>query len=158
MKLLPLAIAGVFALGVSGCDGTKETTGTVIGAAGGAAAGAALGGRSVAGRVIGAAIGAGVGAFVGREIGRSLDRQDQAYMAQTSQRAMETGPVGQPQTWQNPESGNSGRITPTSTAYQGPQGRPCRNFTETVQLKDGRSETVSGRRCQNPDGSWEFTG
>jgi surface antigen len=158
MKLLSLAMAGIVGLALTACDGTKETTGTVVGAAGGAAAGAALGGRSVAGRVIGAAIGAGLGAFVGREIGRSLDRADQAYMAQTQQRAMDSGPVGQPQTWQNPESGNSGRITPTSTAYQGPQGRPCRNFTETVMLKDGRSETVSGRRCQNPDGSWEFVG
>ena len=67
-------------------------------------------------------------------------------------------PMGQPQTWSNPQSGNRGTVTPTSQAYRGGDGRQCRNFSETITLKDGKSETVNGRRCKNADGSWEFVG
>ncbi|MGH7005428.1 MAG: RT0821/Lpp0805 family surface protein, partial [Alphaproteobacteria bacterium] len=61
-------------------------------------------------------------------------------------------------TWANPQSGNRGTVTPTSPVYAGNDGRQCRNFSETITLKDGRTENVNGRRCKNADGSWEFVG
>jgi surface antigen len=35
-------------------------------------------------------------------------------------------------------------------------GRVCRNFDETVTLKDGRTEKISARACRSRDGSWSI--
>jgi hypothetical protein len=67
------------------------------------------------------------------------------------------GPAGKVFRWKNPKTGNRGEITPTGKAER-VAGRACRDFRETVTLRDGRSETITGRRCQNPDGSWDFVG
>jgi surface antigen len=155
MRMMAFGLAAAMAVTASGCDGSNQTTGAVTGAVLGAAAGAALG-RGTGGRVAGAAIGAVLGGIIGSEIGRRLDERDRQMYAQAATEAAESGPVGQQQTWVNPQSGNRGTITPTSQVYKGANGRDCRNFSETITLKDGQTETVRGRRCKNADGSWEF--
>jgi surface antigen len=99
-----------------------------------------------------------LGAAIGSEIGRRLDERDRMMYAQTVRFAAERAQVGQRQTWSNPQSGNGGTVTPTSVAYRGNDGRQCRNFSETITLKDGKTEQINGRRCKNADGSWEFVG
>jgi len=155
MRMMALGLAAATALTATGCEGPKQETGAITGALLGAGVGAALG-RGTGGRLAGAAIGAALGGLIGSEIGRRLDERDRQMYAEAAIRAADSGPVGRPQTWENPQSGNRGTITPTSQVYRGGNGRECRNFSETITLKDGRSETINGRRCKNADGSWEF--
>ncbi|MGE0735596.1 MAG: RT0821/Lpp0805 family surface protein [Alphaproteobacteria bacterium] len=153
MKYIGIALAFVATLGTTACD--NQTTGAVTGAVVGAAVGSTVGRGT--GRVAATLVGAGLGAFVGSQIGRRLDERDRAYAAQNANQAMAEGNVGQPYQWRNPDSGNYGQVTPVSQPYQ-TSGRTCRDFTETVTLADGSTDTVKGRRCRNPDGSWEFVG
>jgi surface antigen len=156
MRMMALGLAAAMSISVAGCE-TNQQTGALVGAGTGALIGASLG-RGTSGRLLGAGLGAALGAIVGSEIGRRLDERDRQMYAQTAVYAAESGQVGQSQTWQNPQSGNRGTITPTSQVYRGSNGRECRDFSETITLKDGKSETVKGRRCKNADGSWEFVG
>ena len=156
MRIMALGLAAAMAVSVAGCESSNQTTGAILGAGAGALIGSQIGSGS--GRIAATAIGAVLGAAIGSEIGRRLDERDRQMYAQTATYAAESAPMGQPQTWSNPQSGNRGTVTPTSQAYRGGDGRQCRNFSETITLKDGKSETVNGRRCKNADGSWEFVG
>ncbi len=155
MRRVLIAVAVSAGLITTGCS--KTTGGTAIGAVAGAAIGSAIGGRTVGGRIAGALIGGAIGAFVGHEIGRYLDERDRLYEAQTANTAMTYGSTGRPRAWHNPKSGNRGTITPTTAKYRN-NGRVCRKFNETITLANGKSDTVSGERCQKPDGSWEYKG
>ena len=153
-------VAGLSAaLVLAACTTTKEGAGTAAGGVIGALAGAAVARKGdTSGRLAGAAIGGLVGGFIGNRIGAALDRQDREMAHLNADRAMKRGRTGHRHAWRNPKTGNGGAVTPTSPPYRakgGPaKGRICRRFTETVQLSDGRSETVSGRRCRTQSGAW----
>ena len=166
-KALPMkriASALLIAALLSGCangnpmmrsDGnvSKGSIGMLAGAAGGAAAGSQIGGGK--GNIAAIALGTLGGAFLGKSIGDSLDRADLAYADRTSQQALETARTGQPMSWSNPDSGNSGTITPTNT-YQN-AGQPCREYTQTINI-GGRQEQAHGRACRGADGTWRIQG
>lgn len=159
MRKALLAIGMSAALVLPACTTNKETAGTAGGAVIGALAGAALARKGdTSGRLAGAAIGGLVGGFIGNRIGAALDRKDREMAHLNAHRAMRHGRTGHSRAWRNPRTGNGGIVTPTSPPYRakrGPaKGRVCRNFTETVTLADGRSETVSGRRCRTHSGAW----
>lgn len=159
MRKAILAAGLSAALVLAGCTTNKETAGSAGGAVIGALAGAALARKGdTSGRLAGAAIGGLVGGFIGNRIGAALDRQDREMAQLSAHRAMDRGRTGHSHTWRNPRTGNRGIVTPTSPPYRAKKGkakgRVCRNFTETVQLADGRSETVSGRRCRMRSGAW----
>lgn len=139
---------------VSGCaqdQGNKQTAGTLLGAVGGAVAGAQFGKGS--GQLVGVALGTLAGAFLGSEIGRSLDNADRAIMAQKTQNTLETAPTGQTSTWNNPDSGARGTVTPTRT-YQTASNEYCREYQQTVSI-NGKQETAYGTACRQADGSWK---
>ena len=139
--------------GVTGGGGlTKSDIGTGLGAVGGAVAGAQFGKGN--GQLAGVAIGTLLGAGIGREIGASLDRADMSYYSQTQQRALETGQPGQVLPWSNPQSGNSGSVTPAAY-YQNPNGQYCREFNSTINV-GGRTERGYGTACRQPDGQWQI--
>ena len=102
------------------------------------------------------AVGAGVllGGLLGSEVGRSLDKADQAYAAQTYNQTLENAPVGQTNTWVNPDSGNEGSYTPVKT-YQADSGQYCREFQQTVTV-GGETESAYGTACRQPDGTWQI--
>jgi surface antigen len=152
-KILTAGLVATIALSGAGCSGPHETSGTVVGASTGALIGAA----ATRGSPTAIAIGALAGALVGGEIGRRLDERDRMMYWQAANAAA-AQPVGTTSSWSNPDSGNRGTVTPTSQPVRSADGRTCRNFTETITLKDGSSDTIRGRRCQNADGSWEFVG
>jgi len=158
MRMMAMGLAAAMAVSVAGCETSNQTTGAILGAGAGALIGSQIGSGS--GRIAATAIGAVLGAAIGSEIGRRLDERDRMMYAQAAQAAAESQSMGSgaTQTWTNPQSGNRGTVTPTSAAYRGNDGRQCRNFSETITLKDGKSETINGRRCKNADGSWEFVG
>lgn len=140
---------------VAGCAnnsmGTKQTWGTVGGAATGAVIGSQFG--SGDGRIAAAAVGTLLGAFVGNEIGSSLDRADQAAASQAYNQAY-AAPVGQTVRWNNPQSGNNGTITTTRDGYS-QSGYYCREFQQTITI-GGRTQQGVGTACQNPDGTWQI--
>ncbi|NWG46232.1 MAG: glycine zipper 2TM domain-containing protein [Alphaproteobacteria bacterium] len=128
----------------------NETLGGLAGAAAGAAVGSQVGSGS--GRDIAMVAGALLGYWAGSTIARRLTERDRAYMGQTTDRALSTASNDQTLAWSNPESGNSGTVTPTQT-YQTAQGQTCRRFNQTVTA-GGQSDEATGVACQQPDGSW----
>ena len=155
MHRLKFAVLGIAALGLAACSdkvGQKQGIGTLIGAAAGGVAGAQVGkGR---GKLVATAAGAVLGALIGNEVGKSLDRADQLALQQTTQQSLETAPSGTTSTWENPDSGNAGSVTPTAT-YERDDGSYCREFIQTVTI-GGRTEEAYGTACRQPDGSWKI--
>ncbi|MGH6717746.1 MAG: RT0821/Lpp0805 family surface protein [Alphaproteobacteria bacterium] len=150
-----LAAAGAVALTLAACAtdaGPKQTVGTLVGAGLGGLVGAQIG--SGGGQLAAVAAGTLLGAYLGSEVGASLDRADQAYADQAAQGSLETAPSGQSSTWSNPDSGNSGTFTPTST-YQAASGEYCREYQQTVTV-GGQTEAAYGTACRQPDGSWKI--
>ena len=85
----------------------------------------------------------------------SLTAEDREINRRCFEKTMREAPTGKTWKWNNPKSGNSGSVTPTSKAARhGDQ--VCRSFNETVLLKDGRNESISGRACRRSDGSWSI--
>lgn len=153
MKKVATIIAAALFLGACASDsGPKQSGGTLIGAGLGALAGSQIGSGS--GQLAAVAIGALAGAFVGGEVGKSLDKADKIAMERSTQRALETAPSGQSVAWRNPDSGNSGTITP-QPAVQKADGQFCREYQQTIVVA-GRSEEAYGTACRQPDGSWKI--
>lgn len=141
-------------MGLAACEsaGKKETIGTVGGAAAGGLLGSQIGGGK--GQLAATAIGVLLGAFVGNEVGKSLDKADQAYATSTAGTALENNKSGQTSTWSNPDSGNSGTITPTQTTFN-ESGEPCREYQQTVII-GGEPQEAYGTACRNADGTWRI--
>lgn len=156
MALSKTLLAGVVAIGlaVSGCSqdrGAKETGGTILGGIGGALLGSMFGKGS--GRIAAIAVGTLAGAMIGSEVGKSLDKADRAAIDRAERRAT-TAPMNETITWENPDSGNRGTITPVREG-QDTQGRYCREFRQTIEI-DGRLEEGTGVACRQPDGTWQI--
>jgi surface antigen len=155
MKLRTVAAAALIALFAAGCSnssyGEKQTVGTVGGAALGGLLGSQFG--SGTGQLVATGAGVFIGALVGSEIGRTMDEQDRMRADQAVNQA-HSAPVGETIVWNNPESGNSGAVTPvrdgTSTS-----GLYCREFQQTITV-NGRTETAYGTACREPDGTWRI--
>ncbi len=135
-------------VGTSAC--TKEDSGTLLGAIGGALVGSAVTNDSS----VGVAIGTLAGAYIGRDIGREMDERDQQRMYETTQSSLETGVSGNANQWYNPDTGNSGSVTP-QPAYTDTAGQYCREYQQTVTIA-GKQETAYGTACRQPDGSWKI--
>ena len=147
-KVLAVAALG---LSLAACEGLqKEQLGALFGGAAGAVVGAQFGDGK--GQLAAVAAGALLGAIAGSEIGKSLDRADQLYMQQTAQRSLETSPAGSTATWENPDNGHSGTITPTRT-YERNTGEYCREYQQTVRV-GGNVEEAFGTACRQEDGTW----
>lgn len=163
MKFKQLVSIGLIAAMLSACAtgpdgrpvnnmGNKETVGTLLGAVGGAYLGSKVGKGN--GQLVGVAAGTLLGAALGNSVGQSLDKADMQYYTQASQQALETAQPGQSLPWQNPQSGNSGSITP-SNYYQTANGAYCREYTQTINV-GGKSQKGYGRACRQPDGTWNI--
>lgn len=130
--------------------GAKEGTGTLLGGTAGAVLGSNVGKGK--GNVVAIAIGTLAGALFGQEIGRSLDRADRIAMGQNAQYSLEHTRSHETTRWSNPDSGNSGSMTPLQT-YQQTTGQYCREYRQTV-IVGGRKQDAYGTACRQPDGSW----
>lgn len=143
------------ALSLSACESArnapKQTAGSLLGGVGGAVVGAQFGGGT--GKLATTAAGALLGAWLGSEVGKSLDNADRAALQQAQSSAY-AAPVGQPITWNNPQSGHYGSVTPTRDGTAA-DGSYCREFQNTVTI-DGRTEHAYGTACRQPDGSWKI--
>ena len=153
MKIIRIAAAGAIALSLAACQnaGPKQQMGTLLGAAAGAVAGSHVGKGK--GRMAGIAIGTLYGSLIGSGIGQSLDRADRMYMQRTTHRSLESMPTGNTAAWNNPDSGNSGTVTPQRT-FQTARGSYCREYQQTISV-GGRTEEAYGTACRQPDGTWK---
>ena len=131
---------------------SNEVVGTLLGAAVGGLVGSQIG-HGTGNKI---AIGAGVlaGGLIGNKIGKRLDCRDIEYHNNTAQSTLETQRIGSTETWSNPDSGHSGSIPPTKT-YYATDGRPCRDFTQTISV-DGSMEEVRATACRQDDGTWQI--
>jgi len=156
MNFAKSAAVVVLAGSLAACQGAgdKEVGGTVVGAALGGLLGSQFG--SGAGQLAATAAGVAIGGFIGNQVGQSLDRADQAYHQQANQQAW-NAPTGTTSSWNNPQTGASGAVTPTSGYYRDSQGRPCRDMQHQVSYPDGSTENRVITECQNPDGTWEIS-
>lgn len=130
---------------------SKQTGGAVLGGVGGALAGSQFGKGK--GQLAMTAVGTLLGAFLGSEVGSSLDRADQMHANQAGQQAFEGARSGQPITWNNPDSGHYGTVTPMRTFEQTP-GQYCREYQQSINV-GGREQQSFGTACRQPDGSWK---
>lgn len=149
--------AAAMVLSLAACEnmgGPKQTGGTLIGAGAGAALGSQFGKGS--GQLVGVAAGTLLGALLGSEVGRSLDKADLAYANQANARAR-SAPIGQPIQWNNPQSGNSGTVTPVRDGTDTATGAYCREFQQTVTI-GGKTQQAYGTACRQPDGTWKVVG
>lgn len=96
---------------------TKENIGKAVGAAAGALLGTQIG--SGRGKLAAVAIGTLAGYWVGGKVGEHLSRRDQAGIAYSTHQALETGET---QTWRNPDTGVSTRVS-VRDAGAGGEGR-----------------------------------
>jgi len=153
MKNIILTIVMISALSAcASLPGSNQTQGTVAGGAIGALIGSTVGdGR---GAVWATAAGAVGGALVGSHIGKRLDTNDQHAMRKATYSALETNKSNAKTVWTNPDSGNAGSVTPTSTIEMA-DGSFCREYTSMVEV-GGKSETAYGRACRQDDGSWKI--
>lgn len=151
--LKPFAVAAI-CVSVAACEQGRENelVGTIAGAGLGALVGSQFGGGS--GQWIAGAVGGLAGAWAGSKIGQSLDANDKQYSQRTTQDALEYNKTGQTSTWRNPDSGNSGTVTPVRT-YQSSAGNDCRTFETTIYV-DGDQETGMGQACRDQEGSWKI--
>ncbi|MBY0291992.1 MAG: glycine zipper 2TM domain-containing protein [Alphaproteobacteria bacterium] len=151
MKTKVIAASLIVASLATGCENPKQAIGTVGGGALGAWAGSTIGkGR---GNIVATAVGAVAGALAGGYIGQQLDQADKERAERNCQMALESSPIGKTATWRNPDSGNSGSVTPTRTFEN--NGLSCREYTQTVVI-GGRQQQAHGTACRQSDGSWRL--
>jgi surface antigen len=131
----------------------KDNPKAVLGSLGGGTAGGVIAAVAGANPAVIAASVVG-GALLGGFIGHKLDDRDKRMAAQAAQQAFEQNRTGQASSWQNPESGNSGSITPTRT-YQIANGQYCRAYTQDIHV-GGEKHQTHGTACRQADGSWKI--
>lgn len=153
MRRMSIIAATTIALAVSGCTGMgeRETVGGLTGAALGGLLGAQFGSGS--GQLVATGAGVLIGGLLGSEIGRSMDEVDRMSANQAVVRA-QSAPLGERITWNNPDSGNYGTITPTRDGTSA-SGQYCREFQQTITV-GGRTEQAYGSACRQPDGNWRI--
>ena len=140
---------------ISGCAGTynKATTGAALGALTGTALAYGLG-KDSGNKDLWLIAGAAAGGLVGHNIGAKLDERDRLLLGQTFQNTMETAPTHQTGAWNNPNSGNSGTVTPTQTMMSA-NNQPCREFQTTINV-GGEAVQGYGTACRTADGQWKI--
>jgi len=135
-----------------GSSSGNQIVGTVLGAALGGLLGSKIGGGT--GNKIAIGAGALAGGLLGNHIGQSLSCAEQERHSATAQKALEYDRTGTTASWNNPDTGNTGTITPTRT-YQRTDGQYCRDFTQTISV-DGQLQEATGKACRQADGTWKI--
>lgn len=156
MKLRNYFVIAVAPLSLLGCGPgglTNQDTGTVVGAVAGGVIGNQFG--SGKGKVLATAVGVVAGGIIGSEIGRRMDEHDRRQAMEAEYRALEYGNDDQPTRWRNANSGHYGSVTP-GRRYRY-EDYDCREYAHTVYI-DGRPETMRGKACRQPDGTWKSVG
>lgn len=154
IRMSMIAVMGAFLL-LAACQPNNWGGGESLGTLGGAAAGGLIGSQIGHGSGNAAATLTGVllGGFLGNRAGSMVDEGDRTAASKAEYRAY-SAPVGQQITWNNPNNGNSGVITPVKDGYA-QNGAYCREFQQNINV-GGQQQQGYGTACQQPDGSWKI--
>jgi len=150
---LSLALLLSACAGTEGEKQTAEVVGGIFGFVIGHLVGSTIGSGS--GQQVAQGVGAIVGVFVGRQLARDLTDGDNELFGETVDDSLENDDTGDTSTWENPDSGNAGSVTPTSDPYETVSNTQCRDFESTIVV-EGEVETANGRACRQDDGSWKI--
>jgi len=150
---IPLGVLAAAVL-ASGCAEQRENidksdAGQILGGVAGAAAGSQLGEGS--GQTVAMIAGALIGSMIGERIGARMEDDD----LEQAGFALENNRTGETAAWENPDTGNEFRVTPTDTYER--DGRPCREFDFRVETERG-SDVQERTACRDSDGTWEVIG
>lgn len=149
MRRIAFCAAAIVALPLAACgpEGSRQQSGTVIGAVAGGIIGNQFG--SGKGKALATATGVVVGGLIGSEIGRDLDEADRRAALAAESRALE---YDEESNWRNEETGHYGTIRPRRSYKRA--GRVCREYEHRVYIDD-EPEILVGTACRQPDGSWK---
>ena len=125
----------------------------IIGGVGGATAGALIASAFDA-NTAGVLGGLVLGGLIGGAIGDRMDAADRRDANRATHTALESKPSGTTTRWHNPDSGNSGTVTPVRT-YQARSGEYCREYEQEVTI-NGETQVAYGKACRQPDGNWQI--
>jgi len=116
-SMIALTIAGCAQQGGVAGMGSKETSGTAIGAAAGGIAGAFFGkGTGKIAAVLGGAV---IGGLIGNRVGAALDDRDKQALAAKAQQALLTQPDNAPLPWASDHNtGVTGSVSATNTRIE----------------------------------------
>ena len=145
-----IGLTGILTACIDPQNSPKQTIGTLLGAGTGALLGSQVGGGK--GKMAAVAIGALGGAYLGAEIGKTLDYVDRQRAREAEQNALENNRAGVASSWRNPDTGNSGSVTPKA-ATQLASGEFCREYTHEIVV-GGQKEIAVGTACRQKDGTW----
>jgi len=80
---------------------------------------------------------------------------DLAFARTAASDVLTKGDKDSSQSWENPETGARGSVTPLSQAYSADDGRTCRDFL--ASYVNGRAESwLQGAGCRAGHGRWEI--
>ena len=92
-----------------------------------------------------------LGAAIPGQPGRLLTRSDMIFAEEAGFRA-HAAALGQTVQWANPQSGNSGTITPIRQGLS-TIGSVCRQYHQIINIA-GAIEEAYGTACRQPTGDW----
>jgi surface antigen len=148
--VIPVAAFCLLAAGCGPGGMTRQDTGTILGGVAGGVIGNQFG--SGKGKVAATVAGVIVGGIIGSEIGRGLDEEERRRAMEAEYEALEHGQEGAPRRWRSSRQGRYGSVTPGRRYTYREQ--TCREFEHTIYI-DGRPETMRGKACRQPDGTWK---
>jgi len=80
---------------------------------------------------------------------------DLAFARNAASDVLSKGDKDSSQSWENPETGARGSVTPLAQAYPDDDGRTCRDFL--ASYVNGRTESwLQGAGCRSSHGRWEI--
>ena len=144
MRYRFVVAAALIGFTVAGC-GTREQSGTAIGAVAGGLIGSQFGGGPGE-RIAAGLAGAAIGGLIGNAIGRDLDEQDRRRAYEAEQVVWMEGRRSE---WRSEKA--YGYVEPRRTYHRG--AVLCREYAHTVYIQ-GNPRTAVGTACRNPDGTW----
>ena len=153
-KALQCAVALSIVASIGACTWNKDRSGKIGGAVGGILGGVM--GAKVSqgtGRTVATIIGATLGAMWGEDMARGMTDIDKIFAERTTKDTLEYGKPGDPVSWSNPQSGNSGQVKADHT-YKNKEGEDCRKFETTAEV-GGEERITKGTACRLSNGDWK---
>jgi surface antigen len=89
-----------------------------------------------------------------RQAARAPTESDLAFARNAASDVLTKGDKDSSQSWENPQTGARGSVTPLAQAYSS-EGRMCRDFL--ASYVNGTSESwLQGAACKSGQGRWEI--
>lgn len=144
-------LALLMTFNLTSCSSNSQKDNTVLGVVAGGLLGGGVGALIGQGTGKAVAIGVGIvgGALIGGYVGNHMDSSDHAQVNSAL-----NNPTYKSTSWTNKKTGYSYSTRPTSDSHTMYGYKSCRQF-ETAATIDGKTQTIVGTACRQPDGTWK---